>query len=252
MISKNGESTWGPHFVFQKCGAQTNSPLCFAKMRSLFQLPNLFLQNMESAGTPHCAFEKYRVRVNSPFCFYKVWSLFEHSTVFLKNAEFTQTPPCLNSHSVFTKCRVQMNSLCLPKMWDLFQLPTCFYKMWSSHQLPTLFLQHVDSTSYLFLQNAESTGTPHPVSRKCGVHTNSPSVSSKNVGFVSTFNLFLQNAEFTSTPHPVFTTWAVTLNTPLCFWKMWSSHELPFCRVCLNSHSIFTKGRVCWNSPLCF
>ena len=42
----------------------------------------------------------------------------------------------------------------------------------------------------------------------------------------------------------------VCLNSPLCFWKMQSSHKLPLCRVCLNSHSVFTKCRVCFNSPL--
>ena len=335
VISKNGESTWGPHSVFQKCGAQTNSPLCFAKMRSFFQLPNLFLQNVASAGTPHCAFEKYGVRVNSPFCFYKVWSPLEHSTVFLKNAEFTRTPPCLNSHSVFTKCGVQMNSLCLQKCGICFNFPPVFTKCGVHINSPLCFYN-----MWIQLQNAESTGTPHcafkkcgvcinsppcfykmwsshelplcvfqqcgisfnfpPVFTKCGVHINSPpcfynmsshlehsTVFLKNVEFTWTplrqsllklpfyFHkmqsllelptVLLKNVKFVSTPHSVFTKGAVCLNPPLSFWKMRSSHELPLCRVCLNSHSVLNNAEfkwtphsvlqtcgVCLNSPLSF
>ena len=36
------------HSVLKKCRVQVNSPLCSPNMRSLFQLPTLFLQNAES------------------------------------------------------------------------------------------------------------------------------------------------------------------------------------------------------------
>ena len=47
----------------------------------------------ESDGMPHCAFKKGRMEMNSLLSFPKMRSLLELPTLFLQNAEFTQTPP---------------------------------------------------------------------------------------------------------------------------------------------------------------
>ena len=72
------------HSIFKKHRVQTNSPLCSPKMRSLFQLPILSLQNAESARTPHCAFKKCQVNSNSPLCFYNMCSPLEPHMVFFR------------------------------------------------------------------------------------------------------------------------------------------------------------------------
>ena len=252
LFLKNVQSAWTPHCLFKKCRVYTNSSLWFPKMRSSHKL--LLCRVCLNS---HSVFKKCRVQMNSPLCspkvrslfqlptyFYRMWTLLElptvllkmwspleHTTVFLKNAEFTWTPPlwsplelppcgvCLNSHSVFEKWGVQMNSLCFPSMRSLFQLPTCFYKMWSLLELSTVLLK-----------NGEFISTPHSVFTQCAVCLNPPLsfkkmwslleyplLFFKNVELKQSSHCVFKNAEFISTPHAVFTKCAVCLNPPLSF-----------------------------------
>ena len=156
VSSKNTESAWTLHCLFEKCGVHTNSPSaepawtphlrsalelpsCFRemrssnelptvllKMRSSFQLPTLFLKNVQSASTSHCLFKKCGVYANSSLWVPKMRSLLELSTVFLKNAEFTQTPP-LQSPLELHLCGVRLNCrLVFKKCGVQTNSPLCF------------------------------------------------------------------------------------------------------------------------------
>ena len=191
-------------------------------MRSLHQLPTLLLQNVQSA-----------------------WHLY----------------------FVFEKCGVSAESTWTPPLCSVLEFRFCSLKMQSSNELLTVFSKNAefDSTSDLFLQNAEFASTPHSAFKKCAVHLTSPlcfwkmrsshqfrlcgvkmrssnellTVFSKNVEFVdSTSHMFLQNVESASTPHSAVKKCAVCLTSPLCFWKMRSSHEFRLCGVRLNSDSV--------------
>ena len=113
-------------------------------MQSLHKLLTVISKNAESTWTLPCVFEKCRVHMNSPLC-----------------------RVCLNCCLVFKKCGVRLDSpLYFYKMCSLLEPPTVFLKMWSLHELPT-----VNS------KKAESAWTPPCVFEKCGVQTNSPSVT---------------------------------------------------------------------------
>ena len=130
--------------------------------------------------------------------------------------------------------------------------------MQSSNELPYVFSKNAEfvSTSHLFLQNAESAGTPHCACKKCGFQTNSSSAES-----AWTPILFLQNAEFKRTPHyvlqkcgicfnfpPVFTNCGVHVNSPLCFYNMCKSISTLRCLL-KNVELTWAHGQLFYPQP---
>ena len=181
------------------------------------------------------------------------------STLFLKNAEFTQTPP-LRSLPELRLCGVRLNAV----------------KMRCSNELLTVFSKNVefDSTSHMFLQNAESASTPHSAFTKCVVCLNSPlcfwkmrsshalclsrvCLNSPSMESAWTPILFLKNAEFKRTPHCVLQKCGVCFNSPFSLYKMRSLLELPTVHLknaefIPTPHSVFTTCAVCLNPTWSF
>ena len=161
-------------------------------MQNLLELFAGFLKNAEFTWTPPS--------VES------TWT----AVLFSKNAEFKQTPHC-----GFKKCGIRINS------------PLYFYEM-SLLEPPTVCLK-----------NAEFTRTPQCDIQKCRVHLNSPlclwkmqsshELPSCFYKMWSSFQLLQRGvqADSAQTPQCSIQKCRLHFNSPLCFWKMRSSHELP-------------------------